>query len=68
MTRSPSIRNIIKNYTLSPSKSRLELINNKTPLLMSTNGSKTTTKWEGSWVIATTTTTKTIASGPIPIY
>ena len=67
MTRYPSIRHLIKNYTLSPSHSLLELIINKTPLLISTDGSKTTTKCGGSWVIATTTK-EIIASGPIPIY
>ena len=67
MTRSPSIRHLIKNYTLSPSHSLLELITNKTPLLISTDGSKTTTKCGGSWVIATTKK-EIIASGPIPIY
>ena len=37
MTRSPSIRQLIKNYSLSPSQSLLELINNKIPLLISTD-------------------------------
>ena len=54
MSTSPSIRNLIKNYNLSPSKSLLELINNKIPLLMSTDESKTTTKCRRSWVIVTT--------------
>ena len=67
MSRPSSIRTLIKNYNLLSSDSLLDLIMNKTPLIMSTDGSKTTTKCGGLWVIATTNK-ETIASGPIPIY
>ena len=67
MSRPSSIRTLIKNYNIFSSDSLLDLIINKTPLIMSTDGSKTTTKYGESWVNATTKKV-TIASGPIPIY
>ena len=54
MSKPTSISTLIKKYNISSSESLLDLNIKKTPLILSTDGSKTTKKCGGSWIITTT--------------